>query len=373
MKNNRIFLSPPDMSEKEKKLINKAFDSNWIAPLGPNVDFFENELEKYLDVKKACALSSGTASLHLAIRILNIKKGDKVLCPSLTFAASANAIMYEQATPIFIDVDRFNWVVDCNLLEDAIKKHKPKAIITVDLYGNSCNYDELIPLCKKYNVAVIQDSAEALGSVYSNKKLGSFGDIGILSFNGNKIITTSGGGALVSQNDEYVIKAKFLATQAKENKIYYEHRELGYNYRMSNLLASVGRGQLERLDSFVLKRRNIFEYYYNSLSMVNGVRFLSETLKCNSNRWLTVLTLKNRRIRDEIIKILDSENIESRPVWKPMHLQPFYEKNLFLYDKSDNSRKIFNNGICLPSGSSLQKSEQGRIIDIILDCLNEYN
>ena len=359
------------MSNKEKNFLTQAFDSNWIAPLGPNVDLFENELEDYLKVKRACALSSGTAALHLAMRILNIRSGDIVFCPSLTFAASANVIMYEKATPVFIDVDIFNWVIDCNLLESAIIKYKPKAIIAVDLYGNSCNYDELIPLCRRNNVAIIQDSAEALGSNYKNKKSGSFGDIGILSFNGNKIITTSSGGALVSQNEDYTAKAKFLATQARENKLHYEHKDLGYNYRMSNLLASIGRGQLERLDSFVMKRRSIYKNYFKSLSMIDGVRFLSETKNCNSNRWLTVLTLKNKLIRDKIIKALDSENIESRPVWKPMHLQPYYRSYSFVFDKLDNSKKLFNNGICLPSGSSLSKKEQSRIIDIILDCLNE--
>ena len=369
--NNRIYLSPPHIGDNERKYLLDAFDSNWIAPLGPHVDGFENEIAEYLGVKHAAALCSGSSALHLALIIAGIKERDRVICPSLTFSASANVILYEKAQPIFVDSDPNTWVMDLAACEKAIQKYKPKYLISVDLYGQSCDYDVITYLCQKYNVLLIEDAAEALGSYNSNKHLGTYSDIGILSFNGNKIITTSSGGALVSQNEDYTAKAKFLATQARENKLHYEHKDLGYNYRMSNLLASIGRGQLERLDSFVMKRRSIYKNYFKSLSMIDGVRFLSETKNCNSNRWLTVLTLKNKLRRDKIIKALDSENIESRPVWKPMHLQPYYRSYSFVFDKLDNSKKLFNNGICLPSGSSLSKKEQSRIIDIILDCLNE--
>ncbi|MBC8147596.1 MAG: aminotransferase class I/II-fold pyridoxal phosphate-dependent enzyme, partial [Bacteroidetes bacterium] len=276
MKNKRIYLSPPHMGEKERAYLIDAFDSNWIAPLGPHVDGFENEMAKYLGVNHAAALSSGSGALHLALKIVGVEAGDKVLCPSLTFAASANVIMYEKAQPIFVDSDQYTWVVDLNALEKAIKKHKPKALIAVDLYGQSCDYDTITELCDKYKVALIEDAAEALGSTFRNEKCGTFGEMGILSFNGNKIITTSGGGMLVSNNEEYVKKARFLATQARELEIHYEHKELGYNYRLSNLLAAVGRGQLQVLNDRVKARRRIFQRYFDALSNIDGFDFMPE-------------------------------------------------------------------------------------------------
>jgi len=367
--NNRIYLSPPHMGEKEKTLLSKAFDSNWIAPLGPNVDAFEKEMINYVGVQNGCALSSGSAALHLALRILGIKKGDIVLCPSLTFAASANVILYENATPVFVDVDPKYWTINFSSLEYAIKKYNPKALIAVDLYGQSCAYEAITDLCENYNVVLIEDAAEALGAEYQGEKCGNFGQMGILSFNGNKIITTSGGGMLVSNNEDYVKKAHFLATQAREPKLYYEHKELGYNYRLSNLLAAIGRGQLQNLDSFVTKRRHIYKRYYDSLSLFEGFEFMQEADLCKSSRWLTTLTIDSQKTgidRNQIIKALEDENIESRPVWKPMHMQPLYDKAEYVFNgEVDVSKKLFYNGLCLPSGSNLNINDQDKIIGII--------
>ena len=375
MTSNRIYLSPPNMLEKEKEFLDKAFSSNWIAPIGPYIDTFENNISTYLSTGYGCALSSGTAALHLSLKILGISKGDIVICPSLTFSASANVIIYENAKPIFIDSNPIDWTLDTSILEKAFEKYRPKAIITVDLYGNSCNYDTIIELCEQFNVHIIEDAAEALGSEYNGKKLGTFGKIGVFSFNGNKIITTSCGGMLVSENEEYVEKAKFLSSQSKEKERHYEHRELGYNYRMSNLLASIGCGQLLNLDYFMNKRRKIFDYYYEALSNIEGIQFLTESRNCKSNRWLTSLLideLKTGISRDDVIIALEKEDIESRPVWKPMHLQPFYKGYDYIKKSNiDISASLFNNGICLPSGSNLSKSEQGRIIDIILSLMKK--
>lgn len=374
MKSKRIYLSPPHMSEQEKRYLIDAYDSNWVAPLGPHVDGFEKEMSEYLNVKNAAALNSGTSALHLALRILDIKAGDKVLCPSLTFTASANAILYQKAEPIFIDSNPDDWVIDIIACEKAMKKHKPKALITVDLYGQSCDYEAIYHLCEKYNVLLIEDAAEALGAEHGDKKCGAFGEIGILSFNGNKIITTSGGGMLVSNNEDYVKKARFLSTQAREPHIHYEHKELGYNYRMSNLLAAVGRGQLLRIDHFVSRRRNIFKRYFNALNRIDGFQFMRESGPGKSNRWLSALLINpevSRVSNTQIIDALEAENIESRPVWKPMHLQPLYKKyEYFNKDNQDVSKMLFENGICLPSGSSLSENDQNRIIDIITSLVN---
>ena len=369
----KIFLSPPHIKNDDFKAINDALESNWIAPVGPMIDIFQNNMEKFLGSGYCCALSSGTASLHLAIRILNIKRGDIVLCPSLTFAASANAVCYENAVPVFIDVDPFDWTADVSCIEKAIKLYKPKALITVDLYGQSCDYDEIVQLCKKYGVFIIQDSAEALGSKYKNHNLGNNGDLGIFSFNGNKIITTSGGGMLCSENKDFIEKAKFLSTQAREPYLHYEHKELGFNYRMSNVLAALGVSQLSKLDLFVKKRRNIFNRYFDALSHIEGFNFLMEKKDTSSNRWLTTLRIDPMKTginNYQIIKALENEKIESRPVWKPMHLQPYFKDSMFVKtDKHDHSASIYNEGICLPSGSNLSVSNQNRVIDIILSSI----
>jgi len=374
MKNNRIYLSPPHMSQNERKYLLDAFDSNWIAPLGPHVDGFENEMAEYLGVKHAAALSSGSSALHLALILAGIKEGDRVLCPSLTISASANVILYEKAQPIFVVSDPNTWVMDLVACEKAMQKYKPKALISVDLYGQSCNYNAIADLCDKYNVLLIEDAAEALGADYKGKKCGSFGEMGILSFNGNKIITTSGGGMLVSNNEEFVTKARFLATQAREPDLHYEHKELGYNYRLSNLLAAVGRGQLEVIDDRVSVRRSIFNRYEKALSHIDGFTFMQEADYGKSNRWLTTLSVDEKSTgisRTHIIDTLEKENIESRPVWKPMHLQPLYNSYEYVRnDDRDVSAELFEKGLCLPSGSSLSEKDQERVIDIVLNCMS---
>jgi pyridoxal phosphate-dependent aminotransferase EpsN len=374
MKNNRIYLSPPHMGENERALLIDAFDSNWIAPLGPHVDAFENEMASYLGVGYAAALSSGSGALHLSLKLVGLKAEDKVLCPSLTFSASANVILYENAEPIFLDSDSVTWALDLVACEKAMQKYKPKALISVDLYGQSCNYDAIIQLCEQYNVALIEDAAEALGAEYKKQKCGSFGEIGVLSFNGNKIITTSGGGMLVSNNEEYVKEARFLSTQAREPEIHYEHKELGYNYRMSNLLAAVGRGQLQVINMRVSARRTIFARYEKALSQLSGFSFMQEADYGKTNRWLTTLTVDKKEAgvsRTQIIDALEKENIESRPVWKPMHLQPFYKGYDYVTaGDGDISAQLFYDGLCLPSGSSLSEKDQNRIIDIIINCVN---
>lgn len=365
-----IYLSPPDYSEDERHFVYQALKSNWIAPTGPCLTEFENRMTDYIKIKSACALSSGTSALHLALIILGIKKNDIVLCPSFTFTASANVILYQGATPVFIDSDPKYWTIDTEALEKAIIQYKPKALISVDIYGQSCDYDRVVFLCKKYNIFLIEDSAEALGSKYKNINCGNFGDISILSFNGNKIMTTGGGGMLLSNNTNYVKRAKFLSSQAKEKQVHYEHKELGYNYRLSNILAAIGCGQIERLDSFILKRRAIFNRYYNAFSKLESVTFMEDLEHSVSNRWLTTLLLdpsKTNVTKSQIIGCLKNEKIESRPLWKPMHMQPLYKDCKFIKnDKKDVSRELFETGLCLPSGSNLSKSNQNRIIDIML-------
>jgi len=372
---NRIYLSPPHMGESEKRLLLNAFNSNWIAPLGPHVDAFENEMAGYIGIGGyAAALSSGTAALHLALKLVGVKEGDKVLCPSLTFSASANAILYEKAIPVFVDVDLKNWTLDTPCLEKAMKMHQTKALIAVDLYGQSCDYDSIIDLCSRYNVSLIEDAAEAIGSEYKGRKCGSFGSMGILSFNGNKIITTGGGGMLCSNNEDFVNKARFLSTQAREKAVHYEHKELGYNYRMSNLLAAVGRGQLNVLDKRVTERRRIFQRYFEAFSKIDGITFMPETPYGKCNRWLTTLTIDPKKLgveRTQIINVLEKENIEARPVWKPMHMQPLYKDSEYITaGNNDVSKSLFGHGLCLPSGSNLSESDQNRVIDIIINCIN---
>jgi len=362
------------MCSTERDLLIGAFDSNWIAPLGPHVDAFEKEMAEYLGIGHAAALSTGTAALHLALKLIGVKERDEVLCPSLTFSASANVILYENAVPIFIDVEPETWTLDLSALEIAFKAYKPKTLIAVDLYGQSCDYDPIIDLCNQYNVALIEDAAEALGSKYNDQKCGTFGRMGILSFNGNKIITTSGGGMLVSDNDDYIKKARFLATQAREPVLHYEHKELGYNYRLSNLLAAIGRGQLQVLDDRVKTRRSIFDRYFNALSTIEGIDFMPEATYGRSNRWLTTLTVDPEKTgidRTRIIQTLEKENIEARPVWKPMHMQPLYKDCEYITkDSRDISKGLFEQGLCLPSGSNLSISDQNRVIEIILSTIH---
>jgi pyridoxal phosphate-dependent aminotransferase EpsN len=372
---SRIFLSSPHMSGQELKYINEAFQTNWIAPLGPNVDAFEREIAEYAGVNDAAAVSSGTAAIHLALCLLNVNKGDVVFCSSLTFIASANPIIYQGAEPVFIDSEPDTWNMSPEALErafaDAVQEGKlPKAVIIVNLYGQSAKMDELMNICNQYNVPVIEDAAESLGSEYKGKKSGTFGRFGVYSFNGNKIITTSGGGMLISNDEEALKKARFLATQARDPAPYYQHSKTGYNYRMSNILAGVGRAQLEVLDDRVNTRRTVFNRYKEALGYIEGIKFMPELEGTLHNRWLTTLTIDERVLGYtpmDIVNALGEENIEARPVWKPLHLQPLFKCSNY-YQHADNgnvSEELFYRGICLPSGSNMTEAQQMRVIDVI--------
>jgi pyridoxal phosphate-dependent aminotransferase EpsN len=371
---DRIFLSPPHMTGNELDYINKAFESNWIAPLGPNVNEFEANIAKYVGVKSAAAVSSGTAALHLALELLEVKQGDIVFCSSLTFAASANPIIYQGATPVFIDSEEDTWNMCPAALRRAFDKYeglgkRPKAVMIVDLYGQSADMDELTEICNHYGVPIIEDSAESLGASYKNKKSGSFGKISVFSFNGNKIITTSGGGMMVSDDPALMEKAKFLATQARDKAVHYEHSHVGYNYRLSNILAGVGIAQLNALDDRVKIRREIFERYVEGFSDIEGIHPMPEPAGYYSTRWLSVFTIDDDQVGKtplEIIRELEGHNIEARPVWKPMHLQPiFKEYDYVTAGDKDVSESLFLNGICLPSGSSMSIEDQEKVIQII--------
>jgi pyridoxal phosphate-dependent aminotransferase EpsN len=374
-KTHRILLSPPHMSGNEQKYINDAFESNWIAPLGPNVDAFEKEVADYAGVNDAAAVSSGTAAIHLALRLLDVKSRDKVFCSSLTFIASANPIVYQGAEPVFIDSEPDTWNMSPEALqqalEDAVKKGQPpKAIIVVNLYGQSAKMDEIMALCNHYDVPVIEDAAESMGSTYEGQPSGSFGTFGVYSFNGNKIITTSGGGMLISNNVENLKQVRFLATQARDPAPHYQHSQEGYNYRMSNILAGVGRAQLEVLNERVHQRRKVFGRYYEELSVIPGVNFMPELEGTCSNRWLTALTIDEKKVNVSMTSLLESlqdENIEARPVWKPLHLQPLFQGAEYYphHEEESISERLFHTGICLPSGSNMTEMDQMKVIDCI--------
>lgn len=363
------------MSGNEQNYINQAFQQNWIAPLGPNVDEFEKQFAGYIGVKSAAAVSSGTAAIHLALRILGVGKGDTVFCSTLTFVASANPIIYQGAEPIFIDSEPDTWNMSPVALEKAFEDTKklgclPKAVIVVHLFGQSAKMDEIKAICNKYSVPIVEDSAESLGTTYKGQQTGSFGDFGIFSFNGNKIITTSGGGMLVSNDEVAIQKARFLSTQARDPAVYYEHSQIGYNYRMSNIVAGIGRAQLEVLDDRVQARRNIYKRYQTALDKLPGIKFVPDLRETASNRWLSTLLIDEKVSGItflDIIETLANENIESRPVWKPLHQQPVFE-NFKYYTHGDTesiSDLLFSQGICLPSGSNLKFEEQERIINLI--------
>lgn len=372
----KIYLSPPHMSGREMQYIQEAFDTNWIAPVGPNVDAFEEELCQYTGSKHALAVSSGTAAMHLALLALGVGQGDIVLCQSLTFVATANPIAYVGATPVFIDSEPITWNMCPHALEEAVRHYlqigqKPKAVIVVHLYGMPAMLDEILHLCKKYEIPLIEDAAEALGSEYNGRKVGTFGDIGILSFNGNKIITTSGGGAMLSGNAHCIEKARFLATQAREPAVHYEHREVGYNYRMSNVCAGIGRGQLEVIDDRVAKRRGNFEFYAQQLEKLQVINFQKERINFFSNRWLTAMTISRsengRSNVNNILNALNNSGIESRQAWKPMHLQPIYAEQK--YFGNNISEMIFEQGVCLPSGTDLNENDKKNICKVIANGL----
>lgn len=380
MNNSKIWLSSPHMGGTEQNYVNEAFESNWVAPLGPNVNGFEKDLEDYLnsDVKVG-ALSSGTAAIHLGLIIFGVKEGDEVICQSMTFSASANPIMYQGATPIFIDSEKETWNMCPIALEDAIKDRiangkKPKAIIAVHLYGMPYKVDEIHNIAAKYEIPVLEDSAEALGSHYKNIKCGTFGEIGVLSFNGNKIITTSGGGAIVTKNIATKDKAVFLSTQARDNAPHYQHSEVGYNYRMSNICAGIGRGQMEVLDAHVSLRRKMHDFYVSYFSKINGVSVLTEPNDdFYSNHWLSAITIDSKLTggitREDLRLAFEEHNIESRPLWKPMHLQPVFEKNSHYYG-GNVSEELFNDGLCLPSGSNLTEEDRNRIKNVLDNVFN---
>jgi dTDP-4-amino-4,6-dideoxygalactose transaminase len=369
---NKIWLSSPHMGEYELKYVHEAFNTNWIAPLGPNVTGFEEDLKDYLDsVSHIAALSSGTAAIHLALIILGVGSGDEVICQSMTFSASANPIAYLGATPIFIDSEPDTWNMSPEFLEMAIrdrisKGKKPKAIIPVHLYGMPAKMSDIMAIAEKYGIPVLEDAAEALGSEINGKRCGTFGEMACLSFNGNKIITTSGGGALVSKEKSNTDRAIFLATQARDAAPHYQHSQIGYNYRMSNICAGIGRGQMEVLDKHIALRRANFEFYKKAFLGVSSTSFVEEPKGYFSNRWLsTILVNPENGITRETIRLaLEAENIESRPLWKPMHLQPVFRNSPFYGAKI--SEELFNNGLCLPSGSNLKAEELERTVNVIL-------
>lgn len=377
----RIYLASPHMGGTEKDYIKEAFDTNWIAPLGPNVNEFEKTVASYVGVKAAAALTSGTAAIHLALKAVGVEEGDLVFCSSLTFAASCNPIIYLGAIPVFIDSEPDSYNMSPKALEKAFKDCEeisqiPKAIIIVNLYGQSAHMYPLMEICKKYNVSIIEDAAESLGATYEDKKSGTFGDYGIFSFNGNKIITTSGGGMLVSNNEEAIKKVRFWSTQSRENKPYYEHKELGFNYRMSNIVAGIGRGQMEVLDERVAKKKEIFTLYKEAFKDIKEITMAKEMEYGEANYWLSVMTIDvNSKVKPtHIIEALEKENIEARHIWKPMHKQPYYEEYKFFNHNEKNeksvSEEVFENGLCLPSDTKMTKEEQKVVIEIIKELFN---
>jgi UDP-N-acetylbacillosamine transaminase len=360
---NKIFLSPPHMSGNEQQYIAEVFESNYIAPVGTFVNRFEESIKSYTSIPYALALSSATAGLHLALRVLGVEKGDYVLASSFTFIGSVNAILYQQAQPIFVDSDS-SWNISPKLLKEAIHRSpkKPKALIITHLYGQVAQLDEIIAICKEENIYLIEDAAESLGALFQEKQSGSFGDMSVYSFNGNKILTTSGGGMLVSHNKDWIEKAKFLSTQAKEDCLYYEHKEFGYNYRMSNVLAAIGVAQMEVLSQRVMKKREIFSMYQEEFAEFQEITFMPEIDQSKGNRWLTTMTLSHTSPL-KIVEALKTYNIESRLLWKPMHMQPLFKNALSVVDGT--SQKFFEQGICLPSGTKLMKKDISYICNAI--------
>lgn len=365
--NKKIWLSSPHMSDEgyEKEYVKEAFDSNWIAPLGTNVNEFEKELASKVNSKYAAALVSGTSAIHLALKALDVGQGDIVLCQTLTFSATANPIIYQNATPVFIDSDYETWNMDPKALEEALEKYgdKVKAVIVVHLYGFSADMDKIMAICDKYGVAVIEDAAESLGTYYNGQHTGTFGKYGVFSFNGNKIITTSGGGMLVSDDEERIQKVRFWSTQSRDAARHYQHSELGFNYRLSNVSAGIGRGQLKVLDQRVAKKKYICDYYKRELNGLEGIEFMPVNDWNTPNFWLSVMTLRGSVRPIDVMEALEAENIESRPVWKPMHLQPFFAE--YDYIGGNVSEDLFENGICLPSDTKITDEELEKVCTVI--------
>jgi dTDP-4-amino-4,6-dideoxygalactose transaminase len=367
----KIYLSPPHLGDDEFALVKDAFASNWIAPLGPHVDAFEQEFARLVGVPYAAALSSGTAAIHLALQLVGVGRGDTVICPTLTFCASANPIVYQGAEPIFIDADAATWNLDPDLLRDELRaraKHGrlPKAVIAVDLYGQCTDYEPIMEICARYEIPLIEDAAEALGATHRGKPAGGFGKCAAFSFNGNKIITTSGGGMLVSEDAKFIERARFLATQARDPAPHYQHSAIGYNYRLSNVLAAIGRGQLRVLHERVAARRHIFAHYRAALCDLPGIAFMPQAPSGESNCWLTCITIDPDAFgasRHEVMHALDAANIESRPVWKPLHLQPVFAG--CAYRGGTVAANLFERGLCLPSGSAMTNADLERVVHTI--------
>lgn len=376
----RIFLSPPHMSGSEQSYINQAFLTNWIAPLGPNVDDFERNLAEYVKVNSALAVNSGTAAIHLALRLLNLEKGDTVFCSSLTFVASANPILYEGAEPVFIDSEFGTWNMCPQALEEglhlaALQGKLPKAVIVVNLYGQSARMDEIVKVCEEYEVPIIEDAAESLGSKYKDRMSGSIGRFGVFSFNGNKIITTSGGGMLVSNDAISIERARFLSTQARDKARHYQHSSMGYNYRLSNILAGVGIAQLQTIEKRVRQKREVFSRYTEKLGNLAGLSFMEEYPETRHNRWLTTLIVDREKSGVtplEIIEALEKENIEARNVWKPLHLQPLFKDTAFIQSVTGQSvaEQLYNTGVCLPSGTNMSMEDQSFVIETIKNVIS---
>ena len=371
--NKKIYLASPHMSDEgyEQEYVKEAFDTNWIAPLGENVNKFEEELASYVGTKYAAALSAGTAAIHMAFKALDVKEGDIVFCSSLTFSATANPITYQNATPVFIDSEPETWNMDPKALEKAFEKYPhPKAVIVVHLYGTPAKIEEIKAICDKHGVPLVEDAAESLGSIYKGKETGTFGKYGIYSFNGNKIITTSGGGMLVSEDEEKIAKVRFWSTQSREKARHYEHKEIGYNYRMSNIVAGIGRGQLKVIDLRIKQKTDIYNRYKEAFKQIPDIEMQPTPVDTVPNHWLSVIILKaNSKVKPlDIMEALEKENIETRPVWKPMHMQPVFAKCDFIKvaDKAV-SEDLFTRGVCLPSDTKMTEEEQNRVIKTITD------
>lgn len=371
MDNKRIYLASPTMNGKEKGYIDEAFATNWVAPLGPNVNGFEKELAEYVGISHAAALSSGTAAIHLALKAVGIGAGDIVFCSSLTFSATCNPILYQGATPVFIDSERDTWNMNPIALRKAFVKYpNAKAVIIVNLYGTPAKLDEITAICEEHKVPLIEDAAESLGATYKGKQTGTFGKLGIYSFNGNKIITTSGGGMLVSENKEAIEKARFWATQSREKERHYEHKEIGYNYRMSNIVAGIGRGQLHSLSEHIKLKKKIYHTYKMAFADIDEITMNPVPENCEPNHWLSSITISDKcKVKPlDVMLALENENIESRPIWKPMHMQPIFKDRDFIMEEKDSfciSEDIFTRGVCLPSDVKNTEEDMDRIIGLI--------
>ncbi len=371
--NKRIFLSPPHMGGEEIKFVMQAFESNYIAPLGPQVDSFEREIADKTGIPYVVALSSGTAAMHLALRVLGVGPGDEVIAPSLTFIGGVSPVVFQGASLFFIDSDRDSWNMSPVLLEEEIRIRKkeqrlPKVVISVDLFGQCADIDRITGICSRYDIPVISDSAEALGATYKGRSAGSGAKATLYSFNGNKIITTSGGGILASEDEEFIEQSRFLSQQARDKALHYEHSQIGYNYRMSNILAAIGRGQLRVLDERVGRKREIFDYYQEALSGVPGIEFMPEASYGRSNRWLTIILIDPEEFgtdRERVCVELEKKNIESRPLWKPMHMQPVFKDSGIR--GGSVCEDLFSRGVCLPSGTAMTDKDMDRVIEVIKD------